>query len=214
MTMCAEWREEEPDKPNQSGDDVRRMARGGTGQAKLVRSRCGALPWAGMTSRHRTLALLRHAKSAYPAGVVDQDRPLAPRGVREAGLAGNWLRANLPAIDLVLCSTATRARQTLARAGVDAAVRYVERLYGGSPSTLIDEINTVADDVTTLLVVGHEPAISALALDLAGAGTNREAAEQVSKKFPTSGIAVLHVAGRWQQVEPGMAALVNFHVPR
>ena len=135
-----------------------------------------------MTSRHRTLALLRHAKSAYPAGVVDQDRPLAPRGAREAGLAGDWLRANLPAIDLVLCSTATRARQTVARAGVGAAVRYVERLYGASPSTLIDEINTVADDVTTLLLVGHEPAISALALDLAGAnGTNREAAEQVSK---------------------------------
>ena len=168
-----------------------------------------------MTSRHRTLALLRHAKSAYPAGVVDQDRPLAPRGAREAGLAGDWLRANLPAIDLVLCSTATRARQTVARAGVDAAVRYVERLYGASPSTLIDEINTVADDVTTLLLVGHEPAISALALDLAGTnGTNREAAEQVSKKLPTSGIVVLHVAGRWQQVEPGAAALVNFHVPR
>jgi phosphohistidine phosphatase len=168
-----------------------------------------------MTSRQRTLALLRHAKSAYPAGVVDQDRPLAPRGAREAGLAGDWLRANLPAIDLVLCSTATRARQTVARAGVDAAVRYVERLYGASPSTLIDEINTVADDVSTLLLVGHEPAISALALDLAGAnGTNREAAEQVSKKFPTAGIVVLHVAGRWQQVEPGAAALVNFHVPR
>jgi phosphohistidine phosphatase len=80
---------------------------------------------------------------------------------------------------------------------------------------VIDEINTVADDIATLLVVGHEPVISALAVDLARAeGTNTAAAECISAKFPTSGIAVLHVEGRWQDLEPGGAALVEFHVPR
>jgi phosphohistidine phosphatase len=167
-----------------------------------------------MNEQHRSLILLRHAKSAYPDGVADHDRPLAPRGLREAGLAGDWLRANLPAIDEVLCSTAIRARQTVARAGVDAPVRYVERLYSASPATVIDEINTVADDIATLLVVGHEPVISAVALDLAGAeGTETDAAESISAKFPTSGIAVLHVQGRWQDLDPGGAALVEFHVP-
>jgi phosphohistidine phosphatase len=167
-----------------------------------------------MNEQHRSLILLRHAKSGYPDGVADHDRPLAPRGLREAGLAGDWLRANLPAIDEVLCSTAIRARQTVARAGVDAPVRYVERLYDASPATVIDEINTVADDVTTLLVVGHEPIISVVAVDLAGAeGTKIAAAESISAKFPTSGIAVLHVGGRWQDLEPGGAALVEFHVP-
>ena len=57
-----------------------------------------------VTDRYRTLLLLRHAKSDYPAGVADHDRPLAPRGVREAGLAGDWLRAHAPAVDAVLCS--------------------------------------------------------------------------------------------------------------
>ncbi len=71
----------------------------------------------------RTLVLLRHAKSDYPGGVADHDRPLAPRGIREAGLAGDWLRAELPAIDAVLCSTATRTRQTLERTGIEAPVQ-------------------------------------------------------------------------------------------
>ncbi|MGH3633179.1 SixA phosphatase family protein [Mycobacterium sp.] len=168
-----------------------------------------------MSGPRRTLVLLRHAKSAYPDGVADHDRPLAPRGIREAGLAGDWLRANLPAVDAVLCSTATRARQTLRRTGVDAPVRYAERLYGASPDTVIDEINRVGDDITTLLVVGHEPTLSAVAIGLAGAdGTDAAAVEGISAKFPTSGIAVLSVLCEWEDLDHGVAALVDFHVPR
>src|ERR1700682_4714692 len=50
----------------------------------------------------RTLLLLRHAKSAYPLGAADHDRPLAPRGIREAELAGAWLRAHAAAVDRVV----------------------------------------------------------------------------------------------------------------
>ena len=168
-----------------------------------------------MSAQHRTLVLLRHAKSAYPDGVADHERPLSSRGNREAGLAGDWLRANLPAIDAVLCSTATRARNTLARTGIDAPLRYAARLYGATPGTMIEEINRVSDDVTTLLVVGHEPTMSEVAIVLSGAeGTDTAAAQRISAKYPTSAIAVLHLAGRWNQLEPGGAALVTFHVPR
>jgi len=171
------------------------------------------LTW--MSEQHRTLVLLRHAKSAYPDGVADHDRPLASRGIREAALAGEWLRANVPAIDSVLCSTATRARETLAHTGINAPVRYVDRLYGATPGTVIEQVNQVSDETNTLLVVGHEPTISELAIILAGSeGTDAAALEQISVKFPTSGIAALRVAGRWQQVEPHGAALVAFHVPR
>jgi len=163
----------------------------------------------------RTLLLLRHAKSGYPAGVADHDRPLASRGITEAGLAGDWLRANVPAIDGVLCSTATRARETLARTGIDAPVQYNERLYGAAPGTMIAEINKVSDELRTLLVVGHEPTISAVALTLAGAeGTDADTLERIAEKFPTSAIAVLTVPGGWDDLEPGRAALVGFEVPR
>jgi phosphohistidine phosphatase len=173
----------------------------------------------GRVNGQHTLLLMRHAKSDYPAGVTDHDRPLAPRGVREAGLAGDWLRANIPAIDSVLCSTATRARQTLAGTGIDAPVRYVARLYGADSEIMIHEIaevaNTFGTTIGTLLVVGHEPTMSDVAVGLASAeGTDIDAVERLSAKFPTSGIAVLHVAGRWEQLKPGGAALVDFHVPR
>ena len=113
-----------------------------------------------VTDRYRTLLLLRHAKSDYPAGVADHDRPLAARGVREAALAGDWLRAHAPAVDAVLCSTATRTRETLARTRIEAPVSYVDRLYDATPGTVIDEINGVDSDVETLLVIGHEPTMS------------------------------------------------------
>jgi phosphohistidine phosphatase len=161
-----------------------------------------------------TLLLMRHAKSAYPDGVGDHERPLAPRGIREAGLAGDWLRSNAPVVDAVLCSSATRTRETLARTEITAPVSYVKRLYGATPGEVIREVNGIGDDVDTLLVIGHEPTMGELALGLAGEGTNLQAAKAVSTKFPTSAIAVLRVEGSWRDVELGSIALVDFHVPR
>jgi len=162
-----------------------------------------------------TLVLMRHAKSDYPAGVADHDRPLAARGAREAALAGNWLRANAPRIEHVLCSSAARTRETLARSRIDAPVSYLEQLYGAMPGTVIDEVNAVDESVGTLLVIGHEPTISHLALGLADASSsNATAAEHISNKFPTSGIAVLRTSGTWSQLELASAALITFHVPR
>lgn len=164
--------------------------------------------------RMRTLVLMRHAKSDYPAGVADHRRPLAERGIREAGLAGDWLRANAPAIDAVLCSSATRTRQTLERTGVDAPASFLDRLYGAAPGEVIDEINKVPDEVTALLVVGHEPTMSHLALGLSGPDSDRESAERIARKYPTSAIAVLNVNGSWADVELSSAELTSFHVPR
>jgi phosphohistidine phosphatase len=168
-----------------------------------------------VSEENRTLVLLRHAKSAYPEGVADHDRPLAPRGRREAGLAGKWVRTKLPAIDAVLCSTAIRARETLAHTGIDAPARYVDRLYGATPGSVIEEITRVGNEVAALLVIAHEPTMSQVALGLAGSDTaNNAAAERISTKFPTSAIAVLRLGGSWQDLEVGSAELVDFHVPR
>ncbi len=168
-------------------------------------------------NERRTLVLLRHAKSAYPAAVADHDRPLASRGEREAGLAGAWLRSGVidPPVQAVLCSTATRTRQTLARTGVDAPAQFLDRLYGATPGAIIDEINRVDDVIRSLLVVGHEPAMSQLALGLTGAeGSNADAAELIFAKYPTSATAVLRVNGSWADLQPGAAALMTFYVPR
>ncbi len=168
-----------------------------------------------MSNSYRTLLLLRHAKSDYPEGVADHERPLASRGIREAGLAGDWLRAHAPAIDAVLCSTATRTRQTLERTRIDAPVTFADRLYDATPGAVIEEINGVDPAVETLLLIGHEPALSSVALSLAAIdGSNPTAAESISTKFPTSAIAVLRIGGPWEQLALGGAALITFHVPR
>src|SRR5689334_2410528 len=158
---------------------------------------------------------MRHAKSDYPTGVADHQRPLAPRGEREAGLAGDWLRAHTPSVDAVLCSTATRTRETLARTRIDAPARYSDRLYDATPGAVIGEINGIDPHVETLLVIGHEPAMSSVALGLATSeGSNSTAADHISMKFPTSAIAVLRTAQAWEALTLSSAALVTFHVPR
>lgn len=167
---------------------------------------------------HRTLLLLRHAKSGYPDGVADHDRPLAARGVREGALAGDWIRAHVPPVDAVLCSTAVRTRQTLERTGIDAPVRYLERLYDATPGLALAEINAspthFGDDPATLLVVGHEPVMSSLALALAVDGIESEVGAQVADRFPTSSVAVLRIETSWAGLELGSAQLVAFHTAR
>lgn len=161
----------------------------------------------------RTLILLRHGKSAYPDDVDDHERPLSPRGRREAGLAGRWIRANLPEVEAVLCSTAVRTRKTLTEAAVEAPVEYRESIYLAEPDTLVDEIRSTPDEIHTLLVVGHEPTLSATVLDLI-TDHNTDAAHQVSEKFPTSSVAALTVRGPWSGLARGGAELNAFHIAR
>ncbi len=174
---------------------------------------------------YRTLLLLRHAKSDYPPGAADHDRPLAARGIREAALAGDWIRATLAGtgeVDAVLCSTATRTRQTLQRTGITAPVQYVDRIYDSTPGLVIDEIHRVQSmfaedigDIATLLVVGHEPVMSSLALNLANEETcNSAVAQEILAKFPTSSVALLRTTEPWDQLALGNAELVDFHIAR
>ncbi|MDR3660547.1 MAG: histidine phosphatase family protein [Mycobacterium sp.] len=163
----------------------------------------------------RTLILMRHAKSDYPEGVADHERPLAARGIREAALAGDWIRAHLPPVDAVLCSTATRTRQTLARTGISAPVTYAERLYDATVGIAIEVINGAPGAANTLLVVGHEPVMSSLALGLAEPqSSDRDAAGRIALKYPTSAIAVLNTDRPWAQLELRSATLTAFQVPR
>ncbi|MFI6369123.1 SixA phosphatase family protein [Nocardia sp. NPDC050630] len=161
----------------------------------------------------RTLILMRHGKSSYPDGISDHERPLAPRGRREAGLAGQWLRQTQPPIDAVRCSTAIRTRETLAATGLTAPVVYEAGIYQASPRTLIELVQLSDDDVTTLLVIGHAPGMPWTAWELA---SNRDSdpAIELSRKFPTSALAVLEFDRPWAQVDEGTGNLVRFHIPR
>ena len=170
-----------------------------------------------MSDERRTLVLMRHAKSDYPAAVATTIGRSRRAGNGKPDWPDEWLRSGVidPVVQAVLCSTATRTRQTLARTGVDAPTQFLDRLYGATPGAIVDEINGIDEGILSLLVVGHEPAMSQLALGLTGAeGSNATAAEHISIKYPTSAMAVLRVAGPWSALEPGSAALTTFYVPR
>lgn len=166
----------------------------------------------------RRLVVLRHAKSAWPEGVEDHRRPLAPRGLRDAPAAGRALAEAGGLPDLALCSTAVRARRTweLASAqwGTPPPVRYDRRLYAAGVPDLLEVVGEVPREVETLLLVGHNPGLEDLVLELAGSGLD-DTLEQVRVKFPTSAIAVLAWRGTgWPALAPGTALLTSFTVPR
>ncbi|MFE9769605.1 SixA phosphatase family protein [Streptomyces sp. NPDC005808] len=166
----------------------------------------------------RRLVLLRHAKSAWPTGVADHERPLAPRGHRDAPAAGRALAEAGCLPDLTLCSTAVRARQTwelaAAQWGSPPPVRLDGRLYGADVPELLAAVGEVPYQVRTLLLIGHNPGIEELVLELAADGLN-DALEDVRKKFPTSAVAILAWHGvSWHELGPGAALLTDMVVPR
>ncbi|MFI9650355.1 SixA phosphatase family protein [Streptomyces sp. NPDC052040] len=166
----------------------------------------------------RRLVVLRHAKSAWPEDVDDHDRPLAPRGRRDAPAVGHALAEADCLPDLALCSTALRARQTwqLASAqwGTPPPVRFDPRLYAADVPGLLEVVHEVAAEVETLLLVGHNPELADLVLALAGQGLD-DTLERVGTKFPTAAIAVLAAHGAtWQALAPGRALLTEMTVPR
>ncbi|WP_406728647.1 SixA phosphatase family protein [Streptomyces sp. GD-15H] len=170
------------------------------------------------TGRVRRLVVLRHAKSAWPDGVADRDRPLAARGRRDAPAAGRVIAETVGLPGLVLCSTAVRTRDTweLAAAQWDTAVpvRYEPRLYAADVPGLLAVVHEVTADVGTLLLIGHNPGLADLVVALAGDGVD-DTLDRVRTKFPTSAIAVLSWRGAgWPDLTPGTALLTAMTVPR
>lgn len=176
----------------------------------------------------RLLWLLRHAKAVPdpPVGGADFDRPLAPRGRRDADALGRRLGAEgdrlgyppdaLPAT--VLCSSAARTVQTAERAlaELDPAptVVHLRSLYGASPEEVLDELRMVENGVRAAMVVGHNPTMLELVAELAAPG-DAEGRRRIEEcGMPTCAVAVFRLPiGRWQEVSLGHATLVDLSAP-
>jgi phosphohistidine phosphatase len=160
----------------------------------------------------RRLFILRHAKSSWDdTGLPDHERPLAPRGERAAARIAEHVRSEEIAPELVLCSTALRTRQTLAALlpvlPGDVEVRLEDELYGASLDGLLARLREVDDSVGTVLVIGHNPTLHALALALTGRGDALD-------RFPTGALATIVLAVPWAELGEGAGELEGFVVPR
>lgn len=164
----------------------------------------------------KRLFLLRHAKSSWDEpGLPDHRRPLAARGRRACDVIAEHLRAEGVAPQLVLCSPARRARETLERVAGGLPERFELRikpeLYGASASELAEVLRELADEFDSVMLIGHNPGIQQLAIALAAPG---EGAEGVVGKFPTAALATLAFEGGWGALAPGSAELVDFVTPK
>jgi phosphohistidine phosphatase len=162
------------------------------------------------------IQLLRHAKSSWEEPALDdRERPLAPRGRRATRRLAGWLAASGVRPQLVLCSPAVRARETLdgvldALGSPELVVD--ETLYHASSSALLARIRALPDAIGDVVLVGHNPGLAEFCLDLARPGPLRR---RVALKLPTGALAVLEAeVDGWAAVEPGGATLVELVLPR
>jgi phosphohistidine phosphatase len=112
----------------------------------------------------KNLLLMRHAKSSWgDASIPDHERPLNKRGKYDAPRMGKYLREQGIVLDVILCSTAARARGTaegfLQEYTFEGEVHYIDDLYQASPETIISILNKLPDNVDTAMVIAHNPGL-------------------------------------------------------
>ncbi|HHZ09180.1 MAG TPA: histidine phosphatase family protein [Rhizobiales bacterium] len=161
------------------------------------------------------LLLLRHAKAGWAEpGMRDFDRPLDKTGIEDAAAIGVAMGARDFRPDLVICSGARRARQTLDAIAdqIDLGrVLHTDSLYSSDASGYVDIIRE-APLAETLLLVGHNPMMEDVAFALAGDGDDAAKASMAAG-FPTSGLAVIRFPGPLADAAPGKGYLELFLTP-
>lgn len=164
-----------------------------------------------------TLSLLRHAKSAWDNPELgDFERPLAPRGRKAAPLVARYIAANALEPDLIWCSPARRARQTLALVLEEFCTRpkvtIREDLYHASSTEMTSLVHALPGDSVHAMFIGHNPGLQALVLELVGRVAEPNVAA-IARKFPTAALAIIAFSDGWGEVRPGGGKLVHYVTP-
>jgi phosphohistidine phosphatase len=166
----------------------------------------------------KRLFVLRHAEAERDSATGrDFDRPLAERGRDDARQLGREMGERGLTPDAVVASRAKRVVETLAAVAegygpLDAD--YDERIYDASPGTLLDVVRQADESAQALLLVGHNPGLQELLLDLADRD-ERGLRDRVRARYPTAALAVVELPARsWSELRPGGGEIVELIVPR
>ena len=153
---------------------------------------------------------MRHAKSDWSANGDDHDRPLNERGMKSAPAMGQWLHDMGWLPGEILCSTATRTRQTLDLLNVpDASTRFERALYLAEAEDMIGAIQTAEAD--TVLVLGHNHGIAECAHRLVANWPEHPR----FMDYPTCATSVIHFdVEDWSLVTEGVGVCDAFSIPR
>ena len=165
------------------------------------------------------LYLLRHAKSSWKSDETDDfHRPLSGRGRHAAPVMAAYIRDAGIEPRLILCSAATRARETLALMlpllTEEAVIRIEEGLYLADRVSLLSRLQAVEAPDNTVMLIGHNPGMQDLALYLTAA-SGSPAHDALRAKYPTGALAeIAFDVPTWSAVTPGSGKLMRFETPR
>ena len=165
------------------------------------------------------LTVLRHAKSSWDDdGLDDFDRPLNDRGRKAARRIGRELQQRGVRFDRVFASPALRVRETLDGLsegyGEAFEVTFDPQIYGASVRSMLHLIRNIPANVHAPLLVGHNPVLQQLVLELTqddGEGLRR----RVAQKLPTAAVAMIELpVVRWDEVAPNSGTIRELMFPR
>src|SRR5262245_12643213 len=165
------------------------------------------------------LLIFRHAKAEKGTpGMRDRDRPLNPRGRKDAPRMGAYMARHKLVPACVLVSPALRTRETWAGLATSflgsVEVTFEDRLYESGPESILAVVREIDPSAATLLVVGHNPGLHETARLLIASG-DVEARERLNEGLPTSGLVVIDFAGEdWEKLHPRSGRLDRFVTPR
>jgi phosphohistidine phosphatase len=159
------------------------------------------------------LLLLRHAKSSWgDAKLADRDRPLSKRGRRAAERMAQAVHELGLTPDVVLVSPSRRTMETLAALepwDEMPVVEPVDALYLATAQQLLAILRGMNETIRSAMVVGHNPGMHELAVQLAGSS-----AEQLTASFPTAALAEFSVGTQWRHLDRAGTRMVRFVIPK
>ena len=166
----------------------------------------------------RQLLLLRHAKSSWDdPGLSDHSRPLNARGRAAAAAMRQTMIGLALSPDVVLVSSARRTLQTLEAFEPweeTPIIEPMDALYLASSPQLLKVLNGVAETARSVMLIGHNPGLHELAVQLTGSARDPSDARRLAEGFPTGAMAEFVVPGAWRTLAAGNARLHRFVCPR
>lgn len=197
-------------EPRDNPDHDRELAPRGRKEAR------GVGTW---LSQHAASSVSVGSASAASSGSVGSTDSVGSDPVGSDRAGSDPVGSDVVALELVLCSTSQRTRQTLAgicASGVFARqTRFDERIYDAGAASLLALLREIPDSVQAVTMIGHAPGVPALARGLARTDSGSTGLrERIAQGFPTAGLAILGFDGAWAALASQTAYLRAFVVPR
>ena len=167
----------------------------------------------------KKLSFIRHAKSDWTSPLLsDHDRRLADRGQTASVIMKDFFVTANKNFDIVLSSTALRAVETIEiikPSIIDTEILYKKELYTFDDQIMLNFISKINDNISSVLIVGHNPAIQETVLRLAESDQKSNLLTRVEHKYPTAAFCTLTSSiDKWTHSGDTMFKLQEFICPK